>query len=120
LYDYVSQRTKLYNALEADDAGTLIHPVFAPGSGMLVMCERFTMSENRERGGYTQFDMQFVEAGTAVSATGIQDNTAAVKSNAAAADQAASNIQLTGRIRTNPDGSPITGPPQQFFRQLRR
>ena len=74
LYDYVQQRTRLYNALEDDDAGKLVHPVFAP-NGMLVMCEQYTMMESRERGGYTQFEMQFVEAGTAVNALGVSQNT---------------------------------------------
>lgn len=74
LYEYTSQRKFLYEALEADDVGTLIHPVFAPG-GMLAMCERFSMVESRDRGGFTQFEMQFVEAGTAVSSLGTALNT---------------------------------------------
>lgn len=74
LYDYTSQRTRLYNALEKPEADTLIHPVFAPG-GMQVMVERYTMTEMRERGGFTQFDMQFVEAGKAVNAGGFALNT---------------------------------------------
>jgi prophage DNA circulation protein len=74
VYEYTSQRTRLYEALEKDEADTLIHPVFAPG-GLMVMCERYTMTENRERGGYTQFDMQFVEAGAPVSSTGVSLNT---------------------------------------------
>jgi len=64
LYDYVSQRIALYNALESDDAGPLVHPVFCPG-GIQAMCERYTMIENRTRGGFTEFEMQFVELGTA-------------------------------------------------------
>src|ERR1044071_6558223 len=74
VYEYTSQRTELYNACEQDDAGTLVHPVFAPG-GMLVMCERYTMTESRERGGFTQFEMQFVEAGAAVLSSGVSINT---------------------------------------------
>src|SRR6266699_1590632 len=75
LYEYTSQRKSLYEALEDDDVGTLVHPVFAPG-GMRAMCERFSMIESREKGGYTQFEMQFVEAGTAVNSAGIGPNTA--------------------------------------------
>jgi prophage DNA circulation protein len=71
-YEYTSQRQLLYQALEDDDAGMLVHPVFAPG-GMLAMCERFTMIESRERGGYTQFEMQFVEAGQAVQFGAVVD-----------------------------------------------
>lgn len=69
IYEYTSQRIRLYNALEKPDSDTLVHPVFAPG-GMLVQCERYTMTESRERGGYTVFEMSFVEAGAAVAAEG--------------------------------------------------
>jgi len=74
IYEYTSQRKQLYEALEDDDIATLVHPVFAPG-GMQAMCERFSMVESRERGGYTQFEMQFVESGKAVSALGSSTNT---------------------------------------------
>lgn len=63
LYEYTSQRVRLIAALEADDAHMLVHPVFCQG-GMMAMCERYSMIESREKGGYTQFEMQFVEAGT--------------------------------------------------------
>ncbi len=69
VYEYTSQRERLYKALEAADADRLVHPVFAPG-GVLAMCERFTMTESRERGGYTQFEMSFVEAGQQTSVFG--------------------------------------------------
>jgi prophage DNA circulation protein len=89
IYEYTSQRKLLYEALEADDVGTLIHPVFSPGpTGITAMCERFSMTESRERGGYTQFEMQFVEHGKAVSAIGVGLNTLSnVDTKAAALDQ---------------------------------
>lgn len=91
LYVYTEQRVRLYAALEQEDAGALIHPVFCPPPGMLVMCERFSVAESRERGGYTQFEMQFVEAGTAVGALGSALNTAVkVKQAATEAEKAAS------------------------------
>ena len=70
LYEYTSQRKALYDALENDDIGKLVHPVFVPG-GMDALCERYSMTESRERGGYTQFEMQFVESGKSVNAFGI-------------------------------------------------
>jgi prophage DNA circulation protein len=88
-YNYVDQRRRLYNALEADDAGRLEHPVFCP-NGMDVICDRFTMSESRERGGYTQFDMSFFEAGKASSIEGTgEDLIGKVTSNATSAEQLA-------------------------------
>lgn len=91
LYEYTSQRQFLYEALEEDDAGTLVHPVYAPG-GMLVMCERYSMIESRERGGYTQFEMQFVEAGQPVNALGVSiDTKGNVSIKAGALEQSLSN-----------------------------
>ena len=88
-YNYTDQRDKLMTALDADDAGTLIHPVFAPG-GILVMCERYTMSETRERGGYSTFEMAFVLAGTPGGA-GVANTAGAVNSTAANANAAATS-----------------------------
>jgi prophage DNA circulation protein len=82
LYEYTSQRTALYEALEKDEADMLMHPVFAPG-GIKVMCERYTMTESRERGGYTQFEMNFVEAGSPVLAAGIPNTGSVVLRRAA-------------------------------------
>lgn len=91
LYEYTSQRQRLFGALEEDDSGILMHPVFCPG-GMLVLCERYSMTESRERGGFTQFEMQFVEAGQAVNFLGVSiDTVGNVLSKATAADQAAVN-----------------------------
>lgn len=95
LYDYVSQRTKLYTALEADDVGVLIHPVFCPGSGMSVICDHYSMSESRERGGYTEFNMSFVEFGQAVSIVKASVNTSSqVNSNATAAEQSGLSLPI--------------------------
>ena len=92
LYEYTKQRVNLYNALEQDDAGPLKHPVFAPGgSGIMVQCERYSMTESRERGGYTVFEMSFVEAGTAVKAEGTSNTVSKVDTAAANAESAAIN-----------------------------
>lgn len=100
-YDYVVRRDALYNALEEDDAGWLVHPVFCPG-GILAMCERYSMQESRERGGYTQFEMQFVEAGNPVSAFGVSVDTKnnvvekATGTNAAAKSELSTQMTNTG------------------------
>ena len=97
VYEYTSQRKLLYEALETDDAGTLVHPVFAPG-GMLVMCERFNMVESRERGGFTQFEMQFVEAGKAVNALGVSQDARTLIDNGAIAVENSSSLALSVAI----------------------
>ncbi|HEY7419781.1 MAG TPA: DNA circularization N-terminal domain-containing protein [Ktedonobacteraceae bacterium] len=88
LYEYTSQRYALYSALESDDAGKLIHPSIAPG-GMQCMCERFTMVENRQRGGFTEFEMQFVEAGSAGNSMEIINTVSQVASQASNVDNSA-------------------------------
>jgi prophage DNA circulation protein len=91
LYEYTSQRVALYAALEADDAGRLIHPVFAPG-GMSCLCERYTMVENRTRGGFTEFEMQFVEAGSPGNSLQMVDNATQVSQQASATDSSATTM----------------------------
>jgi prophage DNA circulation protein len=83
LYNYVQQRTRLLNALEQDGPGQLIHPVFClPGNSITCMCERYTMVENRQRGGFTEFEMQFVELGTPGNMTAAVDTSSVAVTNA--------------------------------------
>jgi prophage DNA circulation protein len=87
LYEYTSQRNALYQALENDDAGRLVHPVFCR-TGMQVMCDRYTMIENRTRGGFTEFEMSFVEAGSAGNSMQFVNTGAQVQQQANATDNA--------------------------------
>ncbi len=90
-YDYVSQRLKLVRALEEDGPGQLVHPVFTnpEGGPFWVMVERYTMVENRQRGGFTEFEMQFVEVGAPGNSVGSVNFSAVVNSNNNASEQAA-------------------------------
>lgn len=94
-YEYTAQRVRLYNALESSSGGKLVHPVFAPG-GIDAQCERYSMSETRERGGYTQFEMAFVEVGKAVAAQGFAGSTASLVLSTAQAvmNQATTSFNL--------------------------
>ena len=58
--NYLGPRDDLINALETEGPGMLIHPLLGQ---MQVSCETYTVTETRERGGYCQFEMMFVEAG---------------------------------------------------------
>lgn len=91
LYDYPQQRYVLYAALEADGPGRLVHPVFAAG-GIMAMCEKYTMVENRTRGGFTEFEMQFVESGQAGNSLQFVSTIAQVASQAATVDSGATSI----------------------------
>jgi prophage DNA circulation protein len=93
---YVAQRQRLVNALEQDGPGELIHPVFClPGNSITCMCERYTMVENRQRGGFTEFEMQFVELGTPGNMQA-QVDTAQVATNSAGNAENAGNAVLSG------------------------
>lgn len=82
----IQQRDRLVDALNTEDAGTLIHPSMAP---MIVMCERFGKTESRQRGGYYEFEMQFVEAGVDVFATAEVDTAGVTQRSADSTEQAA-------------------------------
>jgi DNA circularisation protein N-terminus/Pectate lyase superfamily protein len=90
-YQYTTQRRRLSDKLEADDADWLVHPVFAPG-GMMAVCERYSMSESRERGGYTQFEMSFVEAGTPGNFNVAGDTKATAQDRATASEKVGTNF----------------------------
>ena len=59
--DLLTQMRRLNRALDEDDAGMLIHPTLGQ---MLCMCERWSYGDQRQKGGYIEYDMQFVEAGS--------------------------------------------------------
>src|SRR5215472_3090152 len=60
--NYLAQKWNLIAALEGADAGTLVDPLVG---SMLMMCDRYSVTETRERGGYCVFEMSFAEAGIA-------------------------------------------------------
>lgn len=89
-YNYVIQRVRLIKALEENGAGALFHPVFLQDQGPIqAVCERYSMVESRERGGYTQFEMQFVEEGTAGNSVVKQDTANKTNKDSTIVDQAA-------------------------------
>lgn len=88
IYEYVSQRRRMVIALDQDGPGILIHPVFAPG-GLQMMCERYTMVENRRRGGFTEFEMMFVEYGFAGNSVERRNSRSYVDKSASAAESSA-------------------------------
>jgi len=83
----LSQIASLLAALEADEAGMLMHPTLG---AMLVMCERYSYSDKRTAGGYVEFDMQFVEAGSPAMVPSM-DAGANLTDSAGAAESSASS-----------------------------
>jgi prophage DNA circulation protein len=82
----LSQIAQLQRALEADEAGMLMHPMLG---AMLVMCEKYSYTDSRTKGGYVEFDMQFVEAGTPGMA-GAADQGSALSQSATSAENTSS------------------------------
>lgn len=59
-YDYVQARDALRKALTAYGPATLIHPWLGE---LTVAVDRFSLRETTSKGGYCEFDIDFVEAG---------------------------------------------------------
>jgi prophage DNA circulation protein len=82
----------LIGALEADDAGMLMHPILG---AMLVMCDKYSYSDKRTAGGYVEFNMEFVEAGTPASG-GMSDAGGNLSDAAGSAEKSASTSMSDG------------------------
>jgi prophage DNA circulation protein len=104
----LSQISDLINALEADDAGVLIHPTLGE---MLVLCERYSYSDKRTAGGYVEFDMQFVEAGSGAVTVLINTRAVLTESATTAERSATSHIKAATAplLLTVPRSPPGTG-----------
>ncbi len=77
--DYQSARDALVAVLEAEGAGLLIHPTLGTDT---VVVDTYSVTESRERGGIAEFEITFVEAGTAVFTTPQADTQGVVNSTA--------------------------------------
>jgi prophage DNA circulation protein len=74
--NYQDQRDLLINAIEAEGAGTLIRPTTA--YDIEVVAEGYSVTERREKGGYAQFDITFIESGINIANLPQADTQAAV------------------------------------------
>ena len=84
---YHTDKQALMNVLDNSESGTLIDPYLAMPKQCI--CERYSVSETRDRGGYCTFEMTFVELGS-------PGNTPEqINSKVAAQDQASSTGEKT-------------------------
>jgi len=81
-WNYDMARDRLIAALESSGPGRLIDPYNNRIGPQLFMCERYAVTETRERGGYAQFEMVFVEAGAAAFTFVDIDTTSVIQRNA--------------------------------------
>jgi prophage DNA circulation protein len=58
---YYAGKIALMDALDNSEGGTLVDPYIGAKK---CICERYSVSESRDRGGYCQFEMSFVEMGS--------------------------------------------------------
>lgn len=59
--DFESQRDALITELERETNGTLVLPTSFDQK--IVICDKYSIVERRERGGYAELEMLFIEAG---------------------------------------------------------
>lgn len=89
----------LIAACEADDAGILIHPTLG---SMLCMCESYGYTDQRQKGGYFEFELTFIEAGSP-ALVGFSDATSGLTNAASNAENAA--VTSIGVATTDPGGT---------------
>jgi prophage DNA circulation protein len=77
---YHVPKRALMEALDSSKGGMLVDPYLATPKKCI--CERYSVSETRERGGYCTFEMTFVEVGTPGN-NPIQESTSAILSTLA-------------------------------------
>ena len=91
----------LIKALESGTGGMLIDP-YLP-EPLLVVCDRYNVTETRERGGYCTVEMSFIEAGNPGNSIAPTSTGNAVNS---AADNAADNAVDATNTTANTAGGP--------------
>jgi prophage DNA circulation protein len=79
--DYRVIRDRLISALEDERPGDLILPT-SPLPPLKVVCERYSITETRDKGGFCVFDMRFIEYGEPANKIVFQNTAAAVNSAA--------------------------------------
>jgi prophage DNA circulation protein len=98
----------LMQALDNGQGGTLVDPYLAEPK--LCLCERYNVTETRERGGYCTFEMTFVEIGSPGNtpeqvSSAFQTQSSAQDTSASAAETA--NAQAQGaQITADPYATP--------------
>ena len=84
--DYLIDRDSLIEALELESPGRLVHPTLGEFE---VVNDEFGAVERRERGGYVEMDMRFLEAGSAAAFSVVEATDETVREKASALGDAA-------------------------------
>jgi hypothetical protein len=98
--NYEDMRDQLIAQLESSTDGRLVHPTYKTISKVGV--DSYTVVERRERGGYAEFDMHFVELGQDVNTQNQPDTPGQVNSAADAGAGASAISQGSDPSLTDP------------------
>lgn len=90
--NYAAERDALIAAMEQEGPGMLVHPTMGE---MLYQPETFSSQESRERGGFAEFELTFVEPGSRAGATAAATASVVQGRADAAGDAAASAVDKT-------------------------
>lgn len=85
-FDYVPERDELITALEAEGPGLLILPTLGEFE---VVASEYNVTERRERGGYAEFEILFLESGQDIALRFVDDSAGLVGRRADEAADAA-------------------------------
>jgi prophage DNA circulation protein len=94
--NYHLEKEQLVAVLERPEAGLLVDP-YLPTKPIMSVCERYSVSETRERGGYCTFEMSFVELGKAGNSP-IQNTLSALVNQTGATGAAGANSLNTAAL----------------------
>lgn len=93
--NYVKQRDALIHELEREGPGYLILPTQMEFGSPRVVVGPYAVTERRERGGYAEFEISFIEAGKDITTAVIGDTQSQVSAAAIAAINAAQDSAKT-------------------------
>jgi len=111
-WNYDMARDRLIAALEDGGPGRLVDPYNNRIGPAQFMCERYSLTESRERGGYAQFEMAFVESGD--TAFNFVDIDSVTQVNATANSSMDAVAQLLNREMSTINGKGIQPLPDNF------
>jgi prophage DNA circulation protein len=95
--NYHLEKEQLVAVLERPEAGSLVDP-YMPTQTLTCVCERYSVTETRERGGYCTFEMSFVEVGKAGN-TPTANTAVALQNQAAGTGVTGANFLNAAAIR---------------------
>jgi prophage DNA circulation protein len=92
---YNDTKRQLMRVLDSTEGGTLMDPYL--GEPLKCICEKYSVTETRQRGGYCTFEMQFCELGKSGNSVEQTDSRASATNQAdVTSTTAASRLDMTG------------------------